>query len=355
MRLGSLIALSLAGCSLYFDSSAPERGGPPDARHPDGGPPGGGHPGGGPPDGGPCDGGAPVPPDTGGSPPGSCGSPELHVIGVYETGSATGDASVAIDRPGNHILVLSAYVATNWHVRLAPGATVRAVELFGYEAQAVDLPGVPITGGSACGYSYPYNGGGCDTNHLLALAEAQASAGLTTFHGCYHASSWTLHADGTATSNCDAASGYQQYELFGTCRGWEKFEFSTLSTPACTGDRFIRHDDRYGIWVGAILCGSSTSYKLYMSATRDDPFLEIADYAGHGQDHCELVNPAFTLPDEDDIRSGGCTGCALGDLVDPIGVPVYARATFGQPFERVISQYWADLTTTFYSCGVAIP
>jgi hypothetical protein len=152
MRLGPLIALSLAGCSLYFGSSAPERGGPPDARPPGGGPPDGGHPGGGPPDGSLCDGGAPVPPDAGGSPPGSCGSPELHVIGVYETGSATGDASVAIDRPGDHILVLSAYVATNWHVRLAPGATVRAIELFGYDPQTVDLPGVPITRGSACGY-----------------------------------------------------------------------------------------------------------------------------------------------------------------------------------------------------------
>lgn len=89
MRLVPLVALSLAGCSLYFGSPAPERGGPPDAR-PGGGPPdarpGGGPPDarpvGGPPDGGLCNSGAPVPPDAGGSPPGRCGSPELHVIGV---------------------------------------------------------------------------------------------------------------------------------------------------------------------------------------------------------------------------------------------------------------------------------
>lgn len=280
------------------------------------------------------------------------------MIAMYETSgnhSVTGDASVVIERPGEHILVLSAYVATNWHVRLATGATVRAVELLGYDPQTVDLGSVPVTRGTACGYSYPYNGGGCDTNQLLALAEAQAGVGLTTFHGCYQASSWTLHADGTATSNCNTSAGYQQYDRFGTCLGWERLDFSTLSTPGCTGDRFVRHDDHYGVWVGAILCGSSKSYKLYMSATRDEPFLEIADYAGYGQDHCELVDPAFTIPDEDDIRSGGCTDCALGQLVDPIGVPVYARARFGEPFERVISQYWADLTTTSYSCGVAIP
>jgi hypothetical protein len=360
MRLAPLIVLSLAGCSLYFGSSAPEPGEPSDS-----GVPGGGRSDGGGPGGGPSDGGSSVPQDGGSPLPVGCGSPEVHVIGIYETSSShsadnhpSGNASVTINRPGNHILVLSAYEPTNWHVSLAAGATVRAVQLFGYYAQTVDLAGVPVTRGTACGYSYPYNGGGCDTNQLLASAEAQAGTGLTTFHGCYQASDWTLHADGTATSNCNMAAGYQQFELFGTCHrsgGWERSSFSTLSTPACTGERFIRRDDHYGVWVGAILCGSSRSYKLYMSQTRDDPFLEIADYAGHGQDHCELVNPAFTIPDEDDIQSGGCSDCSLGSLVDPVGVPVYARAKFGQPFERVISQVWADLTTTFYSCGVAIP
>jgi hypothetical protein len=287
------------------------------------------------------------------------------VIGVYETRGdhgpdhhPIGDAYVSIERPGNHVLVLSAYEPTNWHISLAAGTAVRAVELLGYNAQTVDLANVPVTHGTACGYSYPYNGGGCDTNALLALAEAQAGASVTTFHGCYQASNWTLHADGTATSNCNTAAGYQQYERFGECHpdgSWERANFATLSTPACTGDRFLRHDDHYGAWIGAILCGASTRYKLYMSTTLNDPFLEIADFAGHGQDHCELVNPAFTIPNEDDIQSGGCTDCSLGQLVDIIGVPVYARAKFGEAFERVLSRFWADLTTTAYSCGVAIP
>ena len=359
MRLAPLIALSLAGCSLYFGSNVPPSGDPP-SGDPSSGDPSTGDPSAGDPPGG----GSSAPQDPGPLPV-RCGSPEVHVIGMYETSSdhstdnhPVGDARVAIDRPGNHILVLSAYEPTNWHVSLAAGATVRAIQLFGYNAQAVDLPGVPVTHGTACGYSYPYNGGGCDTNQLLALAEAQAGADVTTFHGCYQASDWRLHADGTATSNCNTAAGYRESELFGAChpsRGWERSDFSTLSRPMCTGQRFIRRDDRYGVWVGAILCGSPASYKLYMSATRDAPFLEIADYAGHGQDHCELVNAAFTIPDEDDIQSGGCTDCSVGPLVDPIGVPVYARATFGEPFDRVISRTWADLTTTVYSCGVAIP
>jgi hypothetical protein len=92
-----------------------------------------------------------------------------------------------------------------------------------------------------------------------------------------------------------------------------------------------------------------------MAQARTEPVREIADFAGHGQDHCELVNPQFTMSDEDDITSGGCTSCTVGELVDIDGVPVYARARFGEPFQRVQARYWADLTTTFYSCGVAIP
>jgi len=217
MRFAPLIVLLLGGCSLYFGSSTPEPVDPPV------GPPVGGGPydDGGLPGGPLADGGSAMPPD-GGPAPVSCGSPEVHVIGIYETSSdhtRTGDASVTIDRPGSHVLVLSAYEATNWHVRLAAGATVRAVQLFGVEAQTVDLPGVTVTHGTACGYSYPYNGGGCDTNQLLTLAKAQAGVSITSFHGCYQASNWTLHADRTATSNCNTAAGYQQDELLGDCHG----------------------------------------------------------------------------------------------------------------------------------------
>lgn len=360
MKFVPLLSLALAGCTLYFgpgsssSDDSPPIGPLPKPQPSD------------PKPGDPPNGIPPDPTDPGGGPlPARCGSPEVHVFGVYETrgdhgpnNHPVGQADVGIERPGDHVLVLSAYEPTNWHVHLGVGATVRAVQLLGYYTQTVDLPGVPVTHGTACGYSYPYNGGGCDTNELLALAKTQAGADITSFHGCYQASGWKLFPNGTVTSDCNTAAGYRVAELFGACRrpsGWERFNFATLEAPACTGARYIRHDDHYNVWVGAILCGSSRSYKLYMSDSRDTSFLQIADYAGHGQDHCELVNPAFTIPDEDDIQSGGCTDCSVGQLIDPIDVPVYARAKFGEPFQRVTSRYWADLSTTAYSCGVAIP
>jgi hypothetical protein len=254
--------------------------------------------------------------------------------------------------------VLSAYEATNWHVTLGVDTRVSEVLLLGYEAQTVDLPGVPVTHGTGCGYSYPYNGGGCDTNALLASVKQHTGVDVTTFHGCYQASQWTLDADGTALSNCNTAAGYQVDELVSDCIGsgsWERADFATLSPPSCAGPRFVRRDEHYNAWVGAIQCRTADRYKLYMSGALGEPFLEIADYAGHGQDHCELVNPRFTIPNEDDITSGGCTNCSLGPLVDVDGVPVYARAKFGEPFQRVQATYWADLTTTFYACGVTIP
>jgi TARSH-like protein len=338
-----LLALPAAGCSLYFGSDdplLPEESPTDPAMDPEIPQP------------------PPLPPPA---PATNCGTPEVHVVSIYETSSnhsVAGNASVAIERPGRHILVLSSYEATNWHVTLGANVSIRAVELIGYKTQTVDLANIPVTHDTGCGYSYPYNGGGCDTNALFATVQARTGLGVTTFHGCYQASQWALHADGTAASNCNTSAGYKVDEVIARCgtrSGWEPAPFSTLTPPSCTGPRFVRYDAHYGVWVGAILCGAPNRYKLYMSAARDQTFLEIADYAGHGQDHCELVNPAFTIPNEDDITSGGCADCAVGPLVDVIGVPVYARARFGEPFQRVRSRYWADLTTTYYSCGAAIP
>jgi len=155
-------------------------------------------------------------------------SAEVNVFGVYETRGdhsagvhPIGDAIVSIDRQGLHALVLSAYEPTSWHVMLAPGVRVMSIYLIGYYAQTVDLSGVPVVMDSAandrpaCGYSYPYNGAGCDTDRLLARVAATVGE-FTTFHGCYHASQWALHADGTATSNCDVV-GYRQYDVIRSC------------------------------------------------------------------------------------------------------------------------------------------
>jgi hypothetical protein len=137
---------------------------------------------------------------------------------------------------------------------------------------------------------------------------------------------------------------------------WLAYDFEIMpSYSACTGARFVRYAPQYELWIGAILCDGPDRYKLYLGPSQDDLFLEIADYSGHGQDHCELVNPDFRLPDDGDITSGGCEDCAVGELIDPIDVPVYARSSSGEPFALVTSIYWADLTTSWYRCGVAIP
>jgi len=135
---------------------------------------------------------------------------------------------------------------------------------------------------------------------------------------------------------------------------WKAYTFATKKAPPCSGNRYVGYSQKYGVWVGAVLCGSNTTYKLYMSGTETGTYLQIADYAGHGQDQCELVNPTFTLPNEDDITSGTCKNCAIGGVVDVQDEQVYARSRLGELFTSVTSRFWADLTTNSYSCGVAI-
>ena len=136
---------------------------------------------------------------------------------------------------------------------------------------------------------------------------------------------------------------------------WEPAMFTATGTNHCFGPRYVGFSLKYQLWIGAELCNTTgTEYKLFLSPVKDGVYHEIADFAGHGQDHCELVNPAFTIPNEDDITSGGCTTCMVFGLFDVIGDPVFARANFGQPFVLAPSRDWADLTTLRYSCGVKI-
>jgi hypothetical protein len=145
---------------------------------------------------------------------GACGEIETHVIGVWDGG---GDSTVTILRPGEHVLVLSAHEATTWHVELGPGATLAHVYLVGYHQQKVTgVPaGVDIISDSndagdayANGYQYPNH----DTQSLLTLTAKRTHHDATSFHGCYAATSWTIDADMTVTSDCvtgqaDAVTG----------------------------------------------------------------------------------------------------------------------------------------------------
>lgn len=142
----------------------------------------------------------------------------------------------------------------------------------------------------------------------------------------------------------------------GPTGGWEREEFTVLDgiQSDCDGDRYVKYVPEDDVWVGAILC-SPTRYKLVMSDARDGLYLELTDYAGHGQDHCELLDPAFTIPNEDDITSG-CPSCSIGSNYVANGPKAYNRGYFGEEFSIVSDMpQWGYQTTTFIECGVSIP
>lgn len=123
----------------------------------------------------------------------------------------------------------------------------------------------------------------------------------------------------------------------------------------CTAAFYVRFDARYQKWVGVMPC-NPTRYKIMLGETKDGMFHEIGDFAGGGEDHCELVSPSFSLPNEDDITSGGCTSCRSQMTWERPGeVPVYSRSMFGDAFEL---RSWPEhnlYTSRWYECGVSIP
>ncbi len=122
----------------------------------------------------------------------------------------------------------------------------------------------------------------------------------------------------------------------------------------CTGQSFvIDQTAKYGLWVKVVLC-SHTRYDLFLGPSAQGPFSKIGDLTNGGQDHCELVNPAFTLGNEADIKSGSCPTCDLGHggraRLHPadFGTTLYYRALIGDPFK-----YTTDITTDAYNADTA--
>lgn len=146
-------------------------------------------------------------------PVGACGDVETHVVGAYDPG---GDSTVSILRPGKHVLVVSAYEATTWHIKLGPGAKLVHVYAVGYHHQKVIAPaGVDVItesfddgGAFANGWAWPSK----DTEHLLQLAGKRIHHDTTSFHGCHTASKWTIGTDLAVTSDCKTQMGYVQYD-----------------------------------------------------------------------------------------------------------------------------------------------
>jgi hypothetical protein len=133
---------------------------------------------------------------------------EVNVIGVYETRSdhhgadyhPTGEASVRVSRHAKQILVLSSYEPTRWTVTLDPGVKIEKIVTVGFYDQVVDAPSNVVVekASTACGYSWPYNGEGCDTNELFASATKAAQGPLAAFAGCYRATKFEVRDDGQA-------------------------------------------------------------------------------------------------------------------------------------------------------------
>jgi hypothetical protein len=103
--------------------------------------------------------------------------------------------------------------------------------------------------------------------------------------------------------------------------------------------------------VGLVSCGG-TELRVYLSAAESGPYLPALDVAGHGQDHCQLVDPTFTIPNEDDITSGGCATCATSTNLPLEGVPGWYRAFYGEPFTYVERTGEWSWQTSRLDCGV---
>ena len=65
----------------------------------------------------------------------------------------------------------------------------------------------------------------------------------------------------------------------------------------CAGATRKIFNQKYQKWIKVVTC-STSQYDIFMGETESGPFFKIGDLAGHGQDHCELLNEDFTLPDE---------------------------------------------------------
>ncbi|MCB9743827.1 MAG: putative metal-binding motif-containing protein [Alphaproteobacteria bacterium] len=147
---------------------------------------------------------------TGGYPPytytdANATEPELNLLSLYE-GTPNGSppqVAVNVDRPSTMVLHLSAYDAVEWTVTAIPNATITEILVSGYHGQTVNAPsGVPVNirtydttrnnYGNWCGYSLPYNGGGCDTDQLIRGVEGYTGLTMSSFTGCYQGNSFTI-------------------------------------------------------------------------------------------------------------------------------------------------------------------
>ncbi len=120
---------------------------------------------------------------------------------------------------------------------------------------------------------------------------------------------------------------------------------------SCEGKQLVQFNERYNLYVGLTLCNDRDEFRVYISSSRNGPFLPATDTAGHGQDHCELVNKNFELPNTDDIKSGGCATCSTSRNLPLEHIDTWSRSNLGTPFKLVRSGTWSYQTSRL-RCGV---
>lgn len=156
--------------------------------------------------------------------PGNCGSLETHIFGAYQ--APAGRATVHIERPGTHAVVVTAHEATTWTITAAPGAELEAIYAVGIRPQTVIAPpGVKVVteskdegGPSGCAYGWPQSGPECNTENLIDLVEKRVHE-VTSFHACYEAASWVLGDDLLVSGDCSLYEGSAQKDFVKGCDG----------------------------------------------------------------------------------------------------------------------------------------
>ena len=209
------------------------------------------------------------------------GTPEVHVIGVYETNSShsfgnhpTGysDVRVAYDGAGPMqpiTLVLSSYESNVWRFDIDPGAAVEKIVVSGYYAQSVTgAGGVPVVmrsyqaaGETRLGptaYRWPLSTGGGSTQGFLVAVEDLFDTRVSSFTGAYHATSFTVEGTpaGTPVVNPRLGAGNlfdgPNPDLIYNCRtGDVQIDLADLAAqyPFGSGDIWWEHFDGQRLFI----------------------------------------------------------------------------------------------------------
>ena len=132
--------------------------------------------------------------------------------------------------------------------------------------------------------------------------------------------------------------------------------YNSVDELSCFGAQRLRFDEGQGLWVGTVSCEDEPDavpgmLRLYLSED-GETFYPATDTAGHGQDHCELINENFSpLANPDDITSGGCDSCSTSENLPLENQPVFNRTSGGEPFYFVHRSGEWSYQTSRLNCG----